>query len=129
MSTTALPSQSTDFPAWYGEVVRRAGLAENSPVRGAMVIKPYGHAIWEAIQRELDDRIKATGHENVYLPLFVPAGASGVTPRSARPPSVSWNPTPLHFPPSGGSRRADRARRGRFPRPPRAGQIRACRRP
>jgi prolyl-tRNA synthetase len=53
--------------------VRRAGLAENSPVRGAMVIKPYGYAIWEAIQRELDDRIKATGHENLYFPLFVPA--------------------------------------------------------
>jgi prolyl-tRNA synthetase len=73
MSATALPSQSTDFPAWYGEVVRRAGLAENAPVRGAMVIKPYGYAIWEAIQRELDDRIKATGHENLYFPLLVPA--------------------------------------------------------
>ena len=73
MSATALPSQSTDFPAWYGEVVRRAGLAENSSVRGAMVIKPYGYAIWEAIQRELDDRIKATGHENFYFPLFMPA--------------------------------------------------------
>jgi prolyl-tRNA synthetase len=73
MSTTALPAQSTDFPAWYGEVVRRAGLAENSAVRGAMIIKPYGYAIWEAIQRELDDRIKATGHENVYFPLLMPA--------------------------------------------------------
>jgi prolyl-tRNA synthetase len=73
MSTNALPAQSRDFPAWYGEVVRRAGLAENSPVRGAMVIKPYGYAIWEAIQRELDHRIKATGHENFYFPLFVPA--------------------------------------------------------
>ncbi|HEX6698000.1 MAG TPA: proline--tRNA ligase [Solirubrobacteraceae bacterium] len=72
MSATALPTQSSDFPAWYGEVVRRAGLAEHAPVRGAMVIKPYGYAIWEAIQRELDDRIKATGHENFYLPLFVP---------------------------------------------------------
>src|SRR5215475_8840914 len=68
----ALPTQSKDFPAWYGDVVRRAGLAEHAPVRGAMVIKPYGFAIWEAIQRELDDRIKATGHENFYLPLFVP---------------------------------------------------------
>src|SRR3954468_15072101 len=73
MSAAALPTQSADFPAWYGEVVRRAGLAENSPVRGAMVIKPYGYAIWEAIQRELDARIKATGHENFYFPLFVPA--------------------------------------------------------
>jgi prolyl-tRNA synthetase len=73
MSTNPLPTQSGDFPAWYGEVVRRAGLAENSSVRGAMVIKPYGYAIWEAIQRELDDRIKATGHENFYFPLLVPA--------------------------------------------------------
>jgi prolyl-tRNA synthetase len=73
MSTASIPSQSRDFPAWYGEVVRRAGLAENSAVRGAMVIKPYGYAIWEAIQRELDGRIKATGHENYYFPLLVPA--------------------------------------------------------
>src|SRR6201989_3285681 len=73
MSSTALPAQSGDFPAWYGEVVRRAGLAENAAVRGAMVIKPYGYAIWEAIQRELDDRIKATGHENFYFPLLMPA--------------------------------------------------------
>jgi prolyl-tRNA synthetase len=73
MSTAPLPTQSSDFPAWYGEVVRRADLAENSAVRGAMVIKPYGYAIWEAIQRELDDRIKATGHENYYFPLLVPA--------------------------------------------------------
>ncbi|HEY2603958.1 MAG TPA: proline--tRNA ligase [Thermoleophilaceae bacterium] len=72
MSTAPLPTQSSDFPAWYGEVVRRADLAENSTVRGAMIIKPYGYAIWEAIQRELDDRIKATGHENFYFPLLVP---------------------------------------------------------
>jgi prolyl-tRNA synthetase len=68
----ALPSQTADFPRWYGEVVRRAELAEHSLVRGAMVIKPRGYAIWEAIQRALDDRIKATGHENVYFPLLVP---------------------------------------------------------
>src|SRR3954465_15514910 len=73
MSTTSLPTQSSDFPGWYGEVVRGAGPAENSAVRGAMVIKPYGYAIWEAIRRELDDRIKATGHENFYFPLLVPA--------------------------------------------------------
>ncbi|HWE80576.1 MAG TPA: proline--tRNA ligase, partial [Gaiellaceae bacterium] len=73
MSAPRLPSQSSDFAGWYGEVVRRAGLAENSAVRGAMVIKPYGYAIWEMIQRELDDRIKATGHENLYFPLLMPA--------------------------------------------------------
>src|SRR5215831_5685872 len=77
MAAAQLPMQSSDFPAWYGEVVRRAGLAENSPVRGAMVIKPYGYAIWETIQRELDARIKATGHENFYLPLFVPLSVLG----------------------------------------------------
>jgi prolyl-tRNA synthetase len=68
----SLPAQADDFPAWYAEVVRRADLAEHSPVRGAMIIRPYGYALWEAIQRRLDDRIKATGHENVYFPLFVP---------------------------------------------------------
>ena len=87
MSATALPSHTADFPAWYGEVVRRAGLAENSSVRGAMVIKPYGYAIWEAIQRELDDRIKATGHENFYFPLFVPASVTSAT--SGAKPSTS----------------------------------------
>src|ERR671914_1579682 len=73
MSRHSLPRQSIDFPAWYGEVVRRARLAESSLVRGAMVIKPYGYAIWEAIQRALDDRIKATGHDNLYFPLLVPS--------------------------------------------------------
>ena len=67
-----LPDITTDFSSWYQEVVRRAGLAENSAVRGAMIIKPYGYAIWETIQAELDRRIKQTGHENVYFPLFVP---------------------------------------------------------
>jgi prolyl-tRNA synthetase len=68
-----LPAQADDFPAWYAEVVRRAQLAESSSVRGSMVIKPYGYAIWEAVQRALDDRIKRTGHENLYFPLFIPA--------------------------------------------------------
>ena len=72
MNRAQLPSQAADFPRWYGEVVRRAELAEHSLVRGAMVIKPRGYAVWEAIQRALDDRIKATGHQNVYFPLLVP---------------------------------------------------------
>ena len=72
MGAARLPTQSSDFPAWYGEVVRRAELAENAPVRGAMVIKPYGYAIWEAIQRDLDRRFKATGHLNAYFPLLIP---------------------------------------------------------
>jgi prolyl-tRNA synthetase len=72
MARTALPTQHEDFPGWYGEVVRRADLAEHSLVRGAMVIKPRGYAMWEHIQRALDDRIKATGHQNLYFPMLMP---------------------------------------------------------
>jgi prolyl-tRNA synthetase len=68
----ALPTQADDFPAWYQEVVRGADLAENSLARGTMVIKPYGYAIWEAIHDALDARFKATGHENLYFPMFIP---------------------------------------------------------
>src|ERR1043165_6143180 len=68
----ALPTQEQDFPGWYQEVVKQAGLAENSLARGTMVIKPYGFGIWEAIQRAVDDRIKASGHQNLYFPMFIP---------------------------------------------------------
>ena len=64
--------QSEDFSAWYIDVVRRAELADYSPVKGCMVIRPYGYAIWELIQQDLDARIKAAGHVNAYFPLFIP---------------------------------------------------------
>jgi len=67
-----LPKRSEDYSAWYNELVKRADLAENSAVRGCMVIKPYGYAIWEKMQRTLDDMFKETGHSNAYFPLFVP---------------------------------------------------------
>ena len=67
-----LPKRSEDYSLWYNELVKKAGLAENSAVRGCMVIKPYGFAIWEKMQRVLDDMFKATGHSNAYFPLFVP---------------------------------------------------------
>ena len=67
-----LPKQSEDFPAWYQEVVKQAGMAEHGLPRGSMVIKPWGFAIWEHIQRALDDRFKATGHENVMFPMLIP---------------------------------------------------------
>jgi prolyl-tRNA synthetase len=67
-----LTTRAEDFSAWYNEVVLRAELADYSPVRGCMVIKPPGYAIWENIQQELDRRIKATGHVNAYFPLFIP---------------------------------------------------------
>lgn len=68
----ALPKRSENYSEWYNEIVKRAGLAENSAVRGCMVIKPYGFAIWEKMQRALDDMFKASGHQNAYFPLFVP---------------------------------------------------------
>ncbi|MBL8142139.1 MAG: proline--tRNA ligase [Acidobacteria bacterium] len=64
--------QSEDFSAWYLDVVRKAELADYSPVKGCMVIRPYGYAIWELIQKDLDARFKATGHVNAYFPLFIP---------------------------------------------------------
>ena len=68
----ALPKRSENYSEWYNEIVKRADLAENSAVRGCMVIKPYGFSIWEKMQRALDDMFKATGHQNAYFPLFVP---------------------------------------------------------
>ncbi len=67
-----LPKRSENYSEWYNEIVKRADLAENSSVKGCMVIKPYGFAIWEKMQRALDDMFKATGHVNAYFPLFVP---------------------------------------------------------
>ena len=66
------PTRSADYPEWYQQVIKAADLAENSAVRGCMVIKPWGYGIWERIQAELDARIKATGHDNAYFPLFIP---------------------------------------------------------
>ena len=68
----SLPKRSENYSEWYNELVKRADLAENSAVRGCMVIKPYGYSIWEKMQRALDDMFKETGHENAYFPLFVP---------------------------------------------------------
>ncbi len=68
----AIPSRSEDYSLWYNELVKKAGLAENSPVRGCMVIKPYGFAIWEKMQQYLDRRFKETGHENAYFPALIP---------------------------------------------------------
>lgn len=72
MSQKGLPSRQEDYSAWYNELVKRADLAEHSAVKGCMVIKPYGYAIWEMMQQELDRRFKATGHQNAYFPIFIP---------------------------------------------------------
>jgi len=69
---TEITPRSEDFSRWYLDVVRRAELADYSPVKGCMVIRPYGYAMWELIQQALDSRIKASGHQNAYFPLFIP---------------------------------------------------------
>lgn len=66
------PRRSEDFPEWYQQVIRAADLAENSEVRGCMVIKPWGYSLWEQMQSILDGMFKATGHKNAYFPLFIP---------------------------------------------------------
>ncbi len=70
--STVLVSQEQDFPRWYQEVIAKAQLAENGPVRGTMVIRPWGYAIWERLQAAIDERIKATGARNAYFPLLIP---------------------------------------------------------
>src|SRR6202453_2239740 len=72
MTKGAIVSRDEDFPRWYQEVVARAEMAENGPVRGTMVIRPWGYGIWELLQAELDRRIKEAGAENAYFPLFIP---------------------------------------------------------
>jgi prolyl-tRNA synthetase len=71
-SQSVLTPQSQDFPRWYQDVVAKAEMADNGPVRGTMVIRPYGYAIWERMQAEMDARIKSTGAKNAYFPLFIP---------------------------------------------------------
>lgn len=68
----AITSMEDDFAKWYTDVCKKADLIDYSSVKGCMIIRPYGYAIWELIQRQMDDRFKALGHENVYMPLFIP---------------------------------------------------------
>ena len=66
------PTREQDYPEWYQQVIKAADLAENSPVRGSMFIKPWGYGIWENIQKHLDQKFKDTGHVNAYFPLLIP---------------------------------------------------------
>jgi len=70
--TAITPKRSENYPEWFQQVIKHADMAENSPVRGCMVIKPWGYGIWENMQKFLDQRIKEAGHENAYFPLFIP---------------------------------------------------------
>lgn len=72
VKTAINPRREENFPEWYQQVIKEAGMAENSPVRGCMVIKPWGYTLWENVQKELDKKFKQTGHVNAYFPLFIP---------------------------------------------------------
>ncbi len=72
MASQAVTPQSVDFSKWYNEIVYKADLAAQSPVRGCVIIKPYGYELWEAIRNSLDKKFKDTGHQNAYFPLFIP---------------------------------------------------------
>ncbi|MGA0849498.1 MAG: aminoacyl--tRNA ligase-related protein, partial [Chthoniobacterales bacterium] len=72
MQSAITPTRAANFPEWYQQVIKAADLAENSDVRGCMIIKPWGWGIWENVQRHLDAMFKATGHVNAYFPLFIP---------------------------------------------------------
>jgi prolyl-tRNA synthetase len=87
-----LTDQSDDFARWYNEVVRKAQLADYTPVRGCMVIRPYGYALWENMQRLLDERIKATGHQNAYFPVLIPESLLALEAEHVEgfAPQVAW---------------------------------------
>jgi prolyl-tRNA synthetase len=87
-----LTDQSDDFARWYNELVRKAQLADYAPVRGCMVIRPYGYAMWEHMQRLLDGRIKATGHQNAYFPLLIPESLLALEAEHVEgfAPQVAW---------------------------------------
>ena len=72
MAANPLPSITTEFSDWYNDIVYRADLADSSPVRGCVIVKPYGYELWEGLQAALNKRFKATGHSNAYFPLFIP---------------------------------------------------------
>jgi len=72
MAEEKLPTRAEDFSEWYNQLVLKAQLADYAPVRGCMIVRPYGWALWENIQAALDKRFKATGHQNVAFPLLIP---------------------------------------------------------
>jgi prolyl-tRNA synthetase len=84
--------KSVDFSKWYGEIIRKAELADYAPMRGMMVIRPYGYAIWENLKAQLDKRIKDTGHSNAYFPLFIPESflAKETEHLEGFSPEVAW---------------------------------------
>jgi prolyl-tRNA synthetase len=84
--------KSVDFSKWYGEIIRKAELADYAPMKGMMIIRPYGYAIWENLKAQLDKRIKDSGHSNAYFPLFIPESllAKETEHLEGFSPEVAW---------------------------------------
>jgi prolyl-tRNA synthetase len=102
--TAITPTRDENYPEWYQQVVKKSDLAESSPVRGCMVIKPWGYALWENYQRVLDGMFKATGHRNAYFPLLIPKSFfekfAGLHHQRRSPFSSSqrrWAPSPARY--------------------------------
>lgn len=99
--TAITPTRSENYAEWYQQVIKAADLAEVSPVRGCMTIKPWGYALWENIQAVLDKMIKATGHKNLYFPLMIPLSFFQKKPNISKvllknvrwSPTIDWQPT------------------------------------
>ena len=87
--------RADDFAAWYQEVIGAADMAEESGVRGCMVIKPWGYGIWERLQRLLDDRIKETGHDNAYFPCSSRLPISSARPSMSTASPRKWRSSPI----------------------------------
>ncbi len=68
----AITKMEEDFAQWYTDIVKKAELVDYSSVKGCMILRPYGYALWENMQKVMDEKLKATGHENVYMPIFIP---------------------------------------------------------
>ncbi len=68
----AITKMEEDFAQWYTDIVKKAELVDYSSVKGCMILRPYGYALWENMQKVMDEKLKATGHENVYMPMFIP---------------------------------------------------------
>lgn len=105
-----LTPQAEDFPRWYQDLINKAELADNGPVRGTMVIRPYGYGLWERMQQEMDARIKDAGAQNAYFPLFIPQSyltkeaehVEGFAPSSRSSPTAaarSWTSPSWSAPP------------------------------
>ncbi len=90
MAEEKLPTRAQDFSEWYNQLVLKAQLADYAPVRGCMIVRPYGWALWENIQGQLDRRFKATGHQNVAFPLLIPKASSKKKSTTSKAFRRSW---------------------------------------